>query len=75
MSGLPPGKTHAEALERAVITRDILWAAKIPEPKVIIVDFHNPLSVTPDPHWGTIVTGLFVISWVCVLVAVHWALS
>lgn len=32
---LPAGKTHAEALERAVITRDILWKTHLPEDAIL----------------------------------------
>lgn len=40
----------------------------------IIVDYHKPLPEY-DPHWGTTVTFLAVLSWVCLLAALHWALS
>lgn len=32
---LPAGKTHAEALERAVITRDLLWKARLSEDEIL----------------------------------------
>lgn len=42
-------------------------------PPPIIVDYHKPLP-DHDPHWGTILTGLLLISWVCCLAALHWAM-
>lgn len=33
---LPPGRSHAEALERAVITRDMLWKTGLPEDAILI---------------------------------------
>lgn len=40
----------------------------------IIVDYHKPLP-DYDPHWGTFVTLLIVLSWGGMFVALHWALS